>query len=148
MKREEREIQRVEKKVVYIAADGKEFATEDLCREWEKSYMYTLETSFKTIPHIEVEAINAYLPYGSDDHEAYVIKPRNFDDIVVINAFVEMVTCGYKTDLTQDDIGKIIMLNFGYDRDYCDVYYMEDHLQKIKTTYENFVAKLNETETN
>lgn len=126
----------------YVAVDGTVFRTKEECEKWEKSYECTLTQSMKAIPHIETNGEDAYLQCGNMDDEVWIVKPRDFEDIKVINAYAE--TCAWNNaSLTQDDIGKTIALNFGCDHDWCGVYRLERYLEEIRNTYERFENKIN-----
>lgn len=144
MKKIQREETVVVRKEVYVSVDGKEFENEKDCAAWEKSYKGTLEASWKRIKKEEVSDCNLGLSYSSDDHECYAIKPKNLDEIVLINAYVESSTYGNGAKLTTDHIGKVIVLNFGYDHDYCDVVILEDHLNDLKKYIGELEDKFNE----
>lgn len=129
----------------YVAVDGTVFRTKEECEKWEKSYECTLTQSIKAIPHIETNGEDAYLQCGNMDDEVWIVKPRDFEDIKVINAYTETCACK-NAGLTQDDIGKTIALNFGYDHDWCGVYRLERYLEGIRNAYERFENKINEKE--
>lgn len=115
---------------IYVSVDGKEFTNEADCKAWEKSYKGTLEASWKLIKKIEVNTCDLGLPWSNDDYECYVLRPKNLDEICLINAYIESST-SYNGILTSEFIGRTIALNFGYDHDYCDVYVLEEHLSGI-----------------
>ena len=140
-----KKIQKEEKiyKDVYVSVDGKEFSNEADCKEWEKSYRGTLEASWKLIKKIEVSDCNLGLPWSSDDHECYVLMPKDLDEITLINAYIRSSTC-CEGVLTTEHIGKLIALNFGYDHDYCDVYILDKHIKKIY----DYVAEIEKEYTN
>lgn len=130
MKKIQREIKAYED--VFVSADGKEFKNEADCREWEKSYKCTLEASWKTIKKIEVNSVDLGLPWSSDDHECYLIKPKSLEEITIINAYVNGTTCNYDDAiLDMTAINKVVALNFGYDHDYCDAFVMDNFLERI-----------------
>ena len=116
---------------VYVSVDGKEFDNKVDCEAWEKSYKGTLEASWKLIPKKEVSDSDLGIPWSSDDHECYVIKPKTLDEIVLINAYISSVCYDGSTKLTTEHIGKLVLLNFGYDRDYCSITVLADHLKSI-----------------
>ena len=118
-------------KDVYVSVDGKEFNNEADCRAWENSYKGTLNASWNLIKKIEVNACSLGLTYSSDDHECYIVKPQNLEEITLINAYIQSSTCNNGTNLTTKHIGELVALNFGYDHDYCDVYALSDHMKNI-----------------
>ena len=130
-----KKIQREEVKTmytdIYVSVDGKEFANEADCRAWECSYQGTIEASWKLIKKKEAYALDFGIPYAIEDYECYIIRPESLDEVVLINAYIESSTGGGRARLTTDHIGKLILLNFGYDHDWCDVYVLADHLKNI-----------------
>lgn len=141
---EVKETREVVVKTEYIAIDGTIFRTKEECEQWEKSYECTLTCSMKKIPHIETNGEDAYLQCGGCDEEVWIIKPRDFEDIKVINAYTEATCCGCKANLTQEDIGKLIAMNFGYDHDWCGVYKVDEYLNCIKNQYEGYEKRMEE----
>ena len=135
---EVKETREVVVKTEYIAIDGTVFATKEMCEQWEKSYKCTLNCSMAKIPHIVTNGEDAYLQCGQCDEEVWIIKPRDFADIKVINAYVEEMCFGCRADLTHEDIGKLIALNFSYDHDWCGVYKVDKYLNDIKKQYESY----------
>lgn len=131
MKKIQKEVKTYED--IYVSVDGKEFKNEADCKEWEKSYKGTLEASWKLVKKKRVNDIDLGLPWSSDDHECYVLKPKDLEEITLINAYIYASTCGGSDSaiLTTNHIGKLIALNFGYDHDWCDVYILENHIKKL-----------------
>ena len=86
MKRVEREIQKVEKVILFISEDGQKFTSEDACRKWEESYEGTLSAAFNKIPRIDTNGYDAYVQCGQSDDIVYILRPRNFEDIMTLNA--------------------------------------------------------------
>lgn len=141
-----RKIQREETKVVYtdiyVSADGREFTNEADCKAWESSYRCTIETSWKLIDKKEICNCDYGFSYSSEDHECYAIKPKNLDEIVLINAYIKATT-GDNGMLTTEHIGKLLVLNFGYDHDYCDIDILAEHLAKVTDRIAKLEAKFN-----
>lgn len=129
MKRIQREV--VTKKDIFVSADGKEFEKEADCAAWERSYKGMLEASWCKIKKEEVSDTDYGIPYSSEDHECYVIKPKNLDELAIVNAYIQATTNNYGNYIPADSIGKLIVLNFGYDHDYCDVHVLSDHMNKL-----------------
>ena len=136
-------------KDIYVSVDGKEFKTEEECKAWENSYKGTLAASFAEIQKVEAYSPNLGLPYSNDDQECYVIKPKDLNEITLINAYIQSSTYdGSGQQLTAKHIGKLTVLNFGYDHDYCDVYLLEDHINSITKCIADLEDKLAEKENN
>ena len=142
-----KKIQREETKVIYtdiyVSVDGREFTNEEDCRMWENSYRGTLEASWKLIDKKEVCNCNYGFEYASEDHECYAVKPKNLDEIVLINAYIKTTT-GDNGTLTTEHIGKLLILNFGWDHDYCEVNVLADHLAKITERVAKLEAEMND----
>lgn len=141
-----KKIQREETKVVYtdiyVSVDGKEFTNEADCREWETSYRGTLEASWQLINKKKVYDTDYGIPWSSEDHECYAIKPKNLDEIVLINAYIKATT-GSAGRLTTENIGQLIMLDFGYDHDYCDIWDLSERIDAITRNINRLEAKMN-----
>ena len=144
MKKIQREETVVVRKDIYVSVDGKEFENEADCKAWEKSYQGTISKSWGLVKKESVDTSNIGLPYANSDDECYVIKPKTLDDIVLINAYITSSTYGAEGKLTTEHIGKLLALNFGYDHDYCDVYIIEDHINKLKNYASELEGKLTE----
>lgn len=129
-----RKIQREETKVIYkdiyVSVDGREFENEADCKAWESSYRGTLEASWKLIEKKEVYDTEYGIPWSNEDHECYAIKPKNLDEIVLINAYIKATT-GNDGILTTNHIGTLLILDFSYDHDYCDVWDLKEQFEKI-----------------
>lgn len=132
-------------KTEYIAADGKVFNDAETCKEYEKSYKGTISASFKKIPQL-VDVINyEYIPWANDCSTIVSIIPRSFDDIVIINAYVES-TFNIDCKLTQESIGKMIILAIGECNDWCDIYDADDFLESIIKNFTECKAKMTSLE--
>ena len=128
---------------IWVSVDGKEFANEEDCRQWENSYKGTLSASWDLIKKEEVDCGSVGIPYGCEDYECYLLKPSSLEEITLINAYMKSVTCDYCPTLTTDYINELIVLNFGYDRDYCDVYRVEQNIKRIQEYINKKTEKLN-----
>lgn len=141
-----RKIQREETKVVYtdiyVSVDGKEFTNEADCKAWENSYRGTLEASWALIDKKKVCDCDFGIPWSSEDHECYAIKPKNLDEIVLINAYIKAKT-GDNGKLTTNHIGKLLILNFDYDYDFCDVDVLTEHLARVTEQIAKLEAEMN-----
>ena len=83
------------------------------------------------------------IPWSSEDHECYAIKPKNLDEIVLINAYIKATTSN-DGRLTTNHIGKLLMLDFGYDHDYCDIWVFAERVEAIIRNIEQLKAKFND----
>ena len=132
MKTITKEETKVVKTEVYVSADGKEFNNKEDCLKWENSYVGTLNASWKELPKKEVNTCDFGIPWSSDDHNAYVVTPKNLDEITFINAYINCTTGYDYNPLNTTMVNKALLLNFGYDHDYCDVYVLEELLAKLQ----------------
>lgn len=121
MKRNEQKITKevTETIVTFIASDGEVFENEEDCTAYEKSYVCTIKTCFKKIPHLEKAASSLYMQYGNEEDEAYMLIPRNIEDVYAVNRILDYCDGLYGSTyltpprLTQDDIDKTVLINFG-----------------------------------
>lgn len=116
-------------KTVFEAIDGTEFTDEKKCRDWEDELQCTINAAWNKIPKATVNYSDIF--WGScEDDEIIIIKPRNIEDIKIINIKCRL---SEKEALTQDDIGKEIYFTV-----YCgDDYYkssqsLKDAIETIK----------------
>jgi hypothetical protein len=142
MKKIQRRVETVTYENIYVSVDGKEFENEADCRAWETSYRGTLEASWKLIEKKEVYDTDFGIPWSSEDHECYAIKPKSLDEIVLINAYIKATT-GDDGRLTTKHIGELIVLDFGYDHDYCCFWVLSDQLAKIASNIAKLEAEMN-----
>lgn len=148
MKKVDREIIVHQHKTVFVSNDGKEFDSEEACIKWESSYKSTLEASIKNIKKIDVSAVDLGLPWGSDDHEVWLVCPSNLDEIILLNAYIKCETHDMSAStITTDMIGKYITMNWGYDRDFCDVIPLEKHYENINRYVDEIMRTFENTTT-
>lgn len=144
MKKIVKEIQRTEEIITYESVDGKKFKTKEDCERWEKSYECTIRMSFNKIPQVKTSCESTGI-MGSAEDTIVVLKPRNMEDISVINAYGNIID-SFAEPLTQDDIGKYLMLYTGWDEDWFAVHYMDAYLQELINNYNNFKMQIEEHE--
>lgn len=121
---------------IFVSVDGREFKTEADCKTWETSYKGTLTASWQLIKKIEINDVCLGIPYSNDAHECYLIRPKDIDEIALINAYIQATTCG-DIVLNSSHIGRLTALNFGYDHDYCEAYIVDGIIADIT----NYIAK-------
>lgn len=74
----------------YVTTDGSTFSSESMANEYENSYKGTMTVMAMEIPHARmVNAVDYNIPYASEDWQSYIFKPRNVDDIKILNAWME-----------------------------------------------------------
>lgn len=136
------EFKTVEKRVpVYIAGDGKEFDNAADCEKWEQSYKYTLNLGWKSLPKIAVNTMYAGLEYNNECNECWLIKPRDLNDVTLINAYAAMRT-GELSDIKPAHIGKNILLDFGYECCYAYVIDANEHVKQIENYIKSLITEL------
>lgn len=144
MKEIKKEVQRTEEVITYVAIDGKEFKNKEDCKKWEESYECTIRASFNKIPQIKTSCESTGV-IGLADETIIILKPRNIYDINVINAYGNLIN-SFSEPLTQDDIGKYLMIYTGYEEDWFTVYYMDIYLEELINKYNNFKKQVEEIE--
>lgn len=144
MKTIQREVKTYES--IYVSVDGKEFKNEADCKAWENSYKGTLAASWNLIKKEDANSCRLGLMYSSDDHECYVLKPKDIEEITLINAYLASSTGDTMPRLTTEHIGKLVAFNFGYDHDYCDIYILEDHIKQISQYISTLEEKIDVNE--
>lgn len=146
-----RKIQREETKVIvkdiYVSVDGREFDNEADCKAWEKSYQGTTSASWERIKKIKIDPTEIGFPCSNQDDECYVIEPKNFDEIVLINAYIRSSTYDdFSATLTTEHIGKLVAFNFGYDHDWCSIYTLESIINGITKKMSELSAEMHKDE--
>ena len=127
----------------YEASDGKIFKNEEDCKKWEESYICTITNCFKKIPQTPVNGDHSYLSSSEYDDEVITIMPRDLEDIKVINAYIKATTCGTELKITHESVGRVLLLNFGCDHDWCTYYDLDKHFDQIKKDYEEYKNRIN-----
>lgn len=125
----------------YVSADGKEWETKEACLEWEKGIECVAKIAWNKIPKIEVSTCDCGLDYSNEDEEAYIVIPRNHDDIIAIENYCR-VYANDSANIDDSDIGKATILNFGYDHDWVGVTDVEKHLARLNKFFEDAVEKI------
>lgn len=148
MKKITREETKIITKEFYISVDGREFEQENDCQNWEKSYKGTLAASWELIKKEKICGCDLGLPGATYDDECYILKPSNLEEITLINAYLDAFIYDSCQTLTTEHINKLICFNFGYDCDFCDVYIIENHLNKITEFITKITNKINGNEEN
>lgn len=140
MKEIRREVKVTEEFISYESIDGKRFKQKEDCLAWEKTYKCTIRTAFQKIPQIKTGCETAGL-MGSAEDDVVILKPRDMNDIIVINAYGKMINCCSEL-LTQEDIGKVLMIYTGWEEDWFTVYYMDRCLEVLTKQYNDFKEQL------
>ena len=92
-------------KEAYEAFDGTVFEQAWKCKRYEEDTM--LSEMYKNIEHLDY---NCWLPPDGhehgDDNAYYWFKPKNENDIKLLNKYLEIVMCDFYEAFGADDIGK------------------------------------------
>lgn len=137
MKKIEKEYTRVEKEVSYEAWDGETFSDENACREYENNARGVIG---KKVQQFLVKRTNEYeffepFGVGGEDYAVEVYKPETVKDIESLNLYTNMFNP--KTALITDDlIGKEVILFFSYDRDWVRTMTFHDLVKELREHYE------------
>lgn len=111
----------------YEAYDGTVFGDKADCETYEKSYKCIMRKKFEDIPKVEINGVDYGIPYASDDYECYVMKFNTLEALAEFKACLDVIVGGgYYTEPNPTHINKILLVNLGYDRDFCDIYIAED----------------------
>lgn len=109
-------------RTIYIAEDGKEFASEHCCRSYESDLMQ--EQAMKEISRIETcNELRNYTNfdgglYYSEDHCTYWYRPKNEDEIGKLND----AYCGlYCREFSRSMIGKWLCVEVDSDDDLSNI---------------------------
>jgi hypothetical protein len=60
----------------------------------------------------------------------------------LINAYIKATTYS-EGKLTTEHIGQLIMLDFGYDHDYCDIWELSERIEAITSNIAKLEAEMN-----
>lgn len=132
----------IEKTTIYVSSDGKEWESKEDCQEWERGVQCVAKTSWDAIPKTEVSTTSCGLPWSNDDEEAYIVIPRNHEDIIALENYCRVYS-GVTVGFSDNDIGKAMIVNFGYDHDWCGVTDIEAHLKEMRDYFDTQIAKIN-----
>lgn len=122
--------------IIYESIDGAVFESRDECTEHENSIFRILKDKFDKIPHSYMSEIDFLEGAGSDVKGFYLIRPRNIDDIEVINVLFSLYP--YES-LDENDINEECALyaeslSEGYFVYGCRIYGgIEEYIEMIKT---------------
>lgn len=125
----------------YVSADGREWENKADCIEWEKGIKCVATVGWNEIPKKQVYTTDCGLPWSNEDEEAYIIIPRTHEDIVVIENYIKATTSD-NMEISDLDIGKSMIFNFGYDHEWCSVYRIEQYLESLHKYYDNILCKM------
>ena len=140
-----KEIEKVTKEKIYVAADGKEFKNEADCKEWEDTYKFTVKQSFNKLPKLQVEGCEVAFPGSNNEDYIIVMEPKSLDDITIINAYIKSFVYdgGMYSVLDTSYLNQKIVINFGYNYgenydgwDYYNCYTLDELREKYSKAQE------------
>jgi hypothetical protein len=104
-----------------------------------------LRKSIMKIPHIVTNGYSAYIQNGNLDDEVWIMRLRNSEDIKAISAYANTISDGRcNLDLTDEDIGKLIALDFSNDLCWCECTKIKEYLEAINSTYDRYEKRVDE----
>lgn len=120
------------------SADGRKFNSAEECEKWEDSYHCTINMEMKNIPHVII-GVDELMPYAYSDDALLVIAPRNFDDVTVANAWIQLhyEVTGDNVYLTSKDIGNTKTIYVNCDGE-CYLNYEGSYKNMLAQTIKNF----------
>lgn len=111
----------VKKEVInyqYEAADGTIFGDADECRMYEESAFGVLRGRLAKIATTFASECDIFNGAGSDENDAFVVIPKNEDEVKTIQQIVYMKSYGDKAAVAEKvAIGKVLLVTFSYDND-------------------------------
>jgi hypothetical protein len=116
---------------IFVSVDGREFDNEKDCLDWEKS-KDTLNARWELMKKVTVDGDKLGLPDANKDDECYILKPKDFKEIALINEYIGSELGDNRMWVTTEHINKTIALIFGYYGNFCDVYIVSNIVEEIK----------------
>lgn len=111
----------------YEAYDGTIFENRADCETYEKSYKCIMRKKFDAIPKVAISGVEYGIPYASDDDECYAMRFATIEALAEFKACLDVIVgTNYYTEPDPKHLNKTLLVTFGYDRDFCDIYVAED----------------------
>ena len=136
---EEKSMKKIERKVAnehiyvdYEATDGTVFTGDNAQREcelYEKTFQCAIKARLKQIAII-VQTEDALLD-GSCETTMYVVQPKTDADIFVIQQALSINSSNNASRVSNDDIGRVLLVGFTYDDDYVFVMKLDQIVENI-----------------
>lgn len=138
---------------MYETADGEVFESKEVAEKHEKSYACIIKGLFMSIPHVITSSYEMH-DYGDEYDEIYIMKPRDLNDIKVINEYFNFVN-DRKDNIIVDStvIDKEIMLMLAEDESWMQYLgtvekYQEMTASHLQKKIKELEEKQNETKDN
>lgn len=125
----------------YYADDGTWFREKDECKKYEESAKMVV---FKMIKDKMIAKTNIYnlLGEGSEDDAVEIFKVDSLETVELLNRYTTLSTYDKTAPFASDMIGKDIIIQWNYERDWCYCHdTIDDLLLKIKGNYEKAISK-------
>ena len=114
------------KKDVFVAFDDKEFESEDACKQYERDI---ITAGWNSSCKIDFDASS--IGVGYEDDECYVLRVRDEKELSYLREFIRR-ECNYcSRTIDMHCRGKDLIVNFGADRRWCDVYDLNEVVDNI-----------------
>lgn len=142
MKKIEKEYTRVEKEIYFEAWDGERFKNEDDCLAYESNALGVLGKKVERFRVAKTSEYCFYEPFGvgGEDYDVEVYRPANAKDLESLNLYMNM----YNKDvalLTDDYIGKDVIVFFSYDRDLWSAKTFDEMIDELRKHYKKNILK-------
>lgn len=111
--------------IFYEATDGTRFSTQKECEAYENTAKCAIKSAFSSLP-MKLFSCDQADDNLTCDAQYALIKPRNADDIIIINAFLQLFD---SRPVPVDVIGQVLVFYINYDDEW---YYEGTAAYKIK----------------
>lgn len=107
-------------KTVYVAADGTEFDDEMECKSYDKSALGVIRGRISKLAVLNGNEEDLF-GCGCCDNALMTVVPKTVDDIYLIRQLIILRrgSSDYANGLGEDQVGKPVILFFGYEDDGC-----------------------------
>lgn len=142
MKRIEKEVVTKTTRIIFEAYDGEQFSNVDDCNAYENNAKGVLG---KKVQLFRIARTNEYELFscfgvGSEDYDVEVYRPQTAKDIETLNQYMNMYYD--KAELVPDDyIGKEVIVNFNYDKDWCSASTLDELIERFKKNFAERILK-------
>lgn len=133
----------VKKYNVYESIDGKTFKSEEECKKWEESYKCVINASFKKLNPLMVSGVELGIPWANEDNRYYLVALKSVDDVVTLDAWLKANYYDVNdANLSNEYVGKTIIVEGQYDNDYCYIYDFEKMIANQRKYYEKCLEEM------
>ena len=141
MKKETKQIQKIEYEYTYIADDGTEFKSEEECKKYEETAKCAVNVMFDKLQKQVCKDVGQddwLSAFGFED-DIYAVKIRNANDVDAVNKWI--ISHKYSTDqcIGVDAVGTIQLFEV---YSYIDEIWHIGTVEKMKEEFSKFVDSL------